>query len=268
MFETDFTNFLLKSAAFQSVTLFSSTIYNSVRSFISKSPSKALILYKDKTIFTAEIIQQTVFVFDPFNTLWEAGFYGKGTLSRGRPLSNLQNEKIQIMPEEAFYLAFVGLLSVHQNDCNLSIPDLFQVLSSRTRLFTTDPNPKLTFLIKFSVYCFFKRHGYVIKNGIKFGTDYLLYEYGPSIDHALSAVSIVSIDAKSSLDITWRNVIKSSRVCNKSGKKFRLVVVQVPENVCESLKSMECKQDIIDAINLLKISTFQIERWIPKEDLN
>lgn len=115
------------------------------------------------------------------------------------PETTVDNEEhLQISNEEAFFLVY-GLGALHIFD-----KDRKTVLSPRSLLIrfchhsyspprdmsldlkTDDP-----FLISYVVYHHFRSLGWVVRSGVKFGVDYLLYNRGPVFSHAEFAVVVI-----------------------------------------------------------------------------
>ncbi|KAJ3156381.1 hypothetical protein HDU89_004163 [Geranomyces variabilis] len=111
-------------------------------------------------------------------------------------------ERYQLMPEEAFYLAGgVGLLGVHAtlNEPLLSISALWtqlrlaagEQIERASTSQTPPPSNLLTrldldheFAVKYAAYHYYRSRGWVVKSGIKFGSEYVLYKRGPIFRHS------------------------------------------------------------------------------------
>ena len=108
-------------------------------------------------------------------------------------------EHLQLTLEEAFFLSYgLGILTVKHPDSHLPLPQHDLLLLFRG--FATfppevlpplTPPPNDTFLSSYVVYHHFRSLGWVVRPGIKFGVDYLLYNRGPVFSHAEFAVVIV-----------------------------------------------------------------------------
>ncbi|KAJ3165600.1 tRNA splicing endonuclease subunit sen2 [Geranomyces variabilis] len=117
-------------------------------------------------------------------------------------------ERYQLMPEEAFYLAGgVGLLGVHATlniffatkEPSLSISALWaqlrlaagEEIERASTPQTPPPSNLLTrldldheFAVKYAAYHYYRSRGWVVKSGIKFGAEYVLYKHGPIFRHS------------------------------------------------------------------------------------
>lgn len=76
------------------------------------------------------------------------------------------------------------------------------------------PRPDNPFLIHYAVYHHYRALGWVVKGGIKFCVDYLLYKRGPVFHHAEYALSFVHVICPDNLDLL----------------RFALVVIPVYED--------------------------------------
>lgn len=74
---------------------------------------------------------------------------------------------------------------------------------------------------KYRVYSLLKEAGYVVAPGIKFGTDFAVYEHGPGIDHAPYIIQV----EKGANDITAIDMVRSGRLATTVRKQFIIAVV-------------------------------------------
>jgi tRNA-intron endonuclease len=82
---------------------------------------------------------------------------------------------------------------------------------------------------KFLVYRKLRDAGYVVTPGIKFGSDFAVYEHGPGIDHAPYIVQVVGLDSS----MTATGMVRSGRLATTVRKQF---IVAIPD---EEKKSVE-----------------------------
>lgn len=83
----------------------------------------------------------------------------------------------------------------------------------------------------------FDSDGWMVKQGLKFGVDFLLYEFDPDVVHAKYAVLVAPND------LTWRDVISLVRLLENTAKQ--LVIASVK-------KSLEGE---------LELQLFKVTRW-------
>lgn len=117
-------------------------------------------------------------------------------------------EHLQLTLEEAFYLTFaLGILSTHPPPAYLnpapfhpgptpySTTDLLFLSCHHSAFPPVDSGsgiaPDDQFLLNYVTYHHFRSLGWVVRPGVKFGVDYLLYNRGPVFSHAEFAVLII-----------------------------------------------------------------------------
>ncbi|CAG4942510.1 unnamed protein product [Parnassius apollo] len=85
-------------------------------------------------------------------------------------------EKLMLTTQESFFLLYgLGCLQICSLDNNaLSIEQCWELFTENDKYF----------IEKYVVYHYFRSKGYIVKSGIKFGGEYLLYKEGPGINHA------------------------------------------------------------------------------------
>ncbi|KAJ6002198.1 hypothetical protein N7499_001937 [Penicillium canescens] len=114
-------------------------------------------------------------------------------------------EHLQLSKEEAFFLAYsLGALNVYdapvkagQNQPNsiISTTSLLKLLCNHSFYPSRDASAALQpddpFMLSYVIYHHFRSLGWVVRSGVKFGTDYLLYNRGPVFSHAEFAVIVI-----------------------------------------------------------------------------
>ncbi|XP_076160411.1 tRNA splicing endonuclease subunit 2 isoform X2 [Ptiloglossa arizonensis] len=129
-------------------------------------------------------------------------------------------ETLHLTFEETFFLLYgLGCLNVIDFDGNLLDID------SAWHLFCkADKN----FVQKYVVYHYFRSKGWVVKPGLKYGGDFLLYKQGPSYYHAsyivivdvLEGDSLIRDQSKSMHKPTWNNLLGLDRLSETAAKNF------------------------------------------------
>lgn len=137
-------------------------------------------------------------------------------------------EKLMLTLEEAFFLLYgLGCLQiVDKNDQLLSIDGCWKSFSDSS----------CKFVEKYVVYHYFRSKGYIVKPGIKFGGDYLLYREGPGISHADYIVVINYGDD----NFDWISMLGHVRMATTTVKEVMIAEVikpkdniKLPQNLCE-----------------------------------
>ncbi|KAL3459839.1 hypothetical protein BJX64DRAFT_301003 [Aspergillus heterothallicus] len=107
-------------------------------------------------------------------------------------------EHLQLSNEEAFFLVYgLGTLHVYDQDRQTVLtPDALLKLFCHhsytpPRAPSSDLKPDDPFLVSYVVYHHFRSLGWVVRSGVKFGVDYILYNRGPVFSHAEFAVIMI-----------------------------------------------------------------------------
>lgn len=188
-----------------------------------------------------------------------------GAESEGGEAEVESQEHLQLTPEEAFFLSYaLGVLDVRTPPCNehdesrksASVP-LGPASSLLRTLAPTLPTSD-AFLLNYAVYHHFRSLGWVVRPGIKFGVDYLLYYRGPVFSHAEFAVIIIPNRAgkceTKQKDWWWLHCV--NRVQSQVLKSLVLCYVDVP-----SRQSWD-GEDIGALLRRYKVREFIVRRWV------
>ena len=160
---------------------------------------------------------------------------------------NFEPEEIQFVRLdtcEAFFLSYaLGCLLVKDGDKELTIDDMYERFSEDKE-----------FPYRYVVYHHFRAKGWVVRNGVKFGSDLLLYKHGPPFYHASYSVKVVINEQNPS----WRDLTGLNRVTEAAAKELLLVRV---DNVRQS-------EHLSDpgALKHLKVTEVLIRRWVPTQE--
>lgn len=106
-------------------------------------------------------------------------------------------EHLQLTSEEAFFLAYaLGILQIHDPAINTIMTTLDLLTAFRRHSYfppiaAASQDPRDPFLPSYAVYHHFRSLGWVVRPGIKFAVDWLLYLRGPAFTHAEFAVLVL-----------------------------------------------------------------------------
>lgn len=197
----------------------------------------------------------------------------------------VNQEHLQLTLEEAFFLVYgLGVLEIQDpsNRQPISTPTLFSICRSRS-YFPPQPlancSPDDAFLLSYVVYHHFRSLGWVVRPGIKFAVDYLLYNRGPVFSHAEFAVIIVPsyshafwsstpglramIGKKVKKSWWWLHCV--NRVQAQVRKSLVLVYVEVPPPR-EIEQVTDQAGEVLDIGRLLSkylVRELMLKRWTP-----
>ncbi|KAI1494055.1 putative tRNA-splicing endonuclease subunit Sen2 [Biscogniauxia mediterranea] len=177
-------------------------------------------------------------------------------------------EHLQLTLEETFYLVFaLGVLAVVDpaTGRTMSAEDLF-TLFRQTSYFpprTVDLQPDDSFLLHYVVYHHFRSLGWVVRPGIKFGVDWLLYNRGPVFAHAEFALIVLPAYTADEWKAagrqpprrSWHWLHAINRVQATALKTLVLVYVDVPPPSEEPL-------DTVTMLRRYKVREFIVKRWL------
>jgi tRNA-intron endonuclease len=160
----------------------------------------------------AELLDDNRFIIweiEKARKIYNDGFYGK-PLGDSRPKKNFE-DPLLLDPVEALYLVECAKIKVKKGITTINKNRLRKILEKNS----------IGFNKKYRVYNDLRSKGYVITPGIKYGSDFAVYEDGPGIDHAPYIIKI--IDSNENYDAA--EIVKSGRLAVSVKKSFILAVV-------------------------------------------
>ncbi|CZT21483.1 related to tRNA splicing endonuclease SEN2 [Ramularia collo-cygni] len=174
-------------------------------------------------------------------------------------------EHLQLTREETFFLSYgLGVLDVRSPTTGRSEAISLGNGPSLLKLFAPTLAPSEPFLINYAVYHHFRSLGWVVRPGIKFGVDYLLYYRGPVFSHAEFAIIVIPSYPKGSKeaerkakDWWWLHCV--NRVQSQVLKSLVLCYVDVPAAEESGIKG---EVDIGRMLSGFKIREFVVRRWV------
>ncbi|KAG9664228.1 hypothetical protein KCU64_g811, partial [Aureobasidium melanogenum] len=186
------------------------------------------------------------------------------------PITN--QEHLQLNLEESFFLSYaLGSLRILDSNTKqpLSTPSLLTLFRQHSHFPTAPPFALRSddpFLLNYVVYHHYRSLGWVVRPGVKFSCDFLLYNRGPVFSHAEFALLIIpeyaegSVEAaqgKGKMDWWWLHCV--NRVQSQVKKSLVIVYVKVPK---ELPNIEEGEVDIGELLRGYEIREFVIRRWL------
>jgi tRNA-splicing endonuclease subunit Sen2 len=195
----------------------------------------------------------------------------------------INQEHLQLSLEEAFFLTYaLGALQVDRVDSAKDLWDILQVFRGHSYfppavIAALQPNDP--FLLHYVVYHHFRSLGWVVRDGVKFAVDYLLYERGVVFSHAAFAILIVpsysdpywfeDITRKKKIERerakkNWHWLHCANRVQNQVLKTLVLVYVDVPspQRQAEAIAN----RDVGELLKTYRVREFCTKRWNPNRN--
>ena len=151
-----------------------------------------------------------VWDIDASRKLFKEGYYGK-PLGIPKPKDFEFDAPLILDLMEGYYLATKKILEVEdQSGKELTPKQLHEICEASYPDFGE----------KFLVYRKLREDGFVVTPGIKFGSDFAVYEHGPGIDHAPYIVQVVSPDSR----MTATSMVRSGRLATTVRKQFIIAI--------------------------------------------
>ena len=188
-------------------------------------------------------------------------------------------EHLNVSLEEAFFLSYgLGVLNVYCDDSDTILPpssllSLFRRHSYHpSRSLSVAAEPDDPFMLSYAVYHHYRSLGWVVRSGVKFGVDYLLYNRGPAFSHAEFALTILPSYSHSywqsteehrsyvarKTKKTWWWLHGVNRVQAQVHKQLLICYVDIPPPQ-EKAKGV----DIGHELSQYKIRDVAVKRWTP-----
>ncbi|MEM4289002.1 MAG: tRNA-intron lyase [Nitrososphaerota archaeon] len=162
----------------------------------------------------ADIVETNIVVFDieGARNLFTHGFYGK-PLGVSKPKGAEFDEPLILDVIEAHYLYEKGLIEVYREGRPIGLEELRDL---GNKVYSR-------FQHLYAVYRDLRERGFVVTPGIKFGSDFAVYKYGPGIDHAPYIVQVKSAGE----EISATEIVRAGRLATTVRKNF---IIAVPED--------------------------------------
>lgn len=161
---------------------------------------------------TAELLDDNrlvIWSIEQSREIYNNGFYGK-PLGTPRPSEDF-NAPLLLDPVEALYLKEKKIIKITRNGKNVSSKKLESIQLDTFSGFRD----------KYRVYKELREKGYVATPGIKYGSDFAVYENGPGRDHAPYVVQILSEKEY----LSAAEIVKAGRLASTVRKAFIIAVV-------------------------------------------
>lgn len=233
-----------------------------------------------KTVRFSPVVQQKEFVSESTALHLPDSLLGESDAGEETSLKN--EEHLQLSNEEAFFLVYgLGALQIFDDKRNTVIPapSLFSLLRQHSyfppRESGTIFEPDDPFIISYAVYHHFRSLGWIVRSGVKFGVDYLLYNRGPVFSHAEFAVVVIPSyddpywsETEERRDRSARKQARSwwwlhcvNRVQAQVKKSLVVCYVQVPPPHSDPQTNAE--HDVGALLAQYRVREISLRRWVP-----
>ena len=148
-------------------------------------------------------------------SLYAEGYFGQPVGIR-KPKSPEFDKPLELSLLECAYLTRIGRLEVRDatKEKTLSLQDLLDLGAAQAEDFSD----------RFVVYSQLREKGYVVRPGLKFGTDFAVYEFGPGKDHAPFLVHVIP----QRKGVVPLDIVRAGRLATSVRKKF--IIATLKEN--------------------------------------
>ncbi|MHA1204368.1 MAG: tRNA-intron lyase [Candidatus Heimdallarchaeaceae archaeon] len=162
-------------------------------------------------LIKAQFIGNRVVVWDLEKGTWlyNNGFYGKPIGVRKPNIGDEFRDPLELSYFEAFYLQEKKIIEIFDEEGNLLDKEQFL---KRCR------ENHINFDQKMEVYNHLREKGYVVKPGLKFGTDFAVYTKGPGLEHSPYLVQIIKKEGS----INPIELVRAGRLATTVRKNFVL----------------------------------------------
>ncbi|KRZ06587.1 Beta-lactamase-like protein 2, partial [Trichinella zimbabwensis] len=198
--------------------------------------------------------------------LWNCGCFGRPMFvaeNSNEPSSSL----VVLFLEEALYLVVVsGCLSIANGDqakfdhllfieMTLDRQLIFSIyylqLMTSGEFFSRCIASAADFVFRFAVYLHFRRRGWIVKPGLNYGVDYVVYPDAPNNVHSQFMVIIVPHwNGFHELPMTWRDAVSASRISCAVSKNVLLCGVKNLDGDFEKLTLDDLEQCLVQIVCL------------------
>lgn len=163
-------------------------------------------------------------------------------------------EHLQLSLVEAFFLSYgLGCLIVtDENNEEMNLTKMWRRFMEKEK----------NFISLYAAYHHFRSKGWVVRTGIKYGVDFMLYRKGPPFYHSSYSVIIVNEneEEQNSFPTDWTSLCCLNRITEQVSKELLLCYVIQPKDLTFD--------DIQSPKSLSKITVFEviIRRWVSNRE--
>lgn len=150
-----------------------------------------------------------VFDYSCASFIYWNGYHGN-FLGVSKPKTRDVKAPLELSIIEALYLLEKNWIKVFKASTPLSFEELYKIGKEQIEKFEA----------LYRVYVDLKSRGFVVRRGLKFGCDYLLYRYGPGIDHAPFGVLVYYSSEK----VDPVEIVRAGRLLHSVRKKLIIAI--------------------------------------------
>ncbi|MFX1514841.1 MAG: tRNA-intron lyase [Promethearchaeota archaeon] len=166
-----------------------------------------------ETPIPAQLIDKHVVIWDSEqgSYVYQLGYFGKPVGIR-KPKSPRFDRPLELTLLEAAFLQEKEKISIYQSDGSvLSKEEYLEICEKRF------PN----FEALYAVFLNLRNKRYIVRPGLKFGTDFAVYRRGPGIDHSPFLISVVPKTSR----IEPIDLVRAGRLATSVRKRYVIATV-------------------------------------------
>ena len=162
----------------------------------------------------SELIENRIIIWNLEHSkeLFSNGYFGKPI---GIPKPKVDEINVPLVLEliEGYYLQEISKIKIYKDKKQVSIKEMIKIRKKEYHNFDK----------KYLVYKDSRKKGYIVNPGIKFGSDFAVYQKGPGIDHAPYLVQVYNNNDP----ISSTDVVLAGRLASSVKKQF---IFAIPKN--------------------------------------
>ena len=158
-----------------------------------------------------ELVENRIIIWNIEHSqeLFSSGYYGK-PIGIPKPKPDEINVPLILDLIEGLYLLQESRIKVYKDKKKITDEQLTQLCKSEYHNFEK----------KYQVYKYFRDKKYIINPGLKFGSDFAVYQRGPGIDHAPFLIQVYNRTDS----ISSTGVVLAGRLASSVKKQFILAI--------------------------------------------
>ncbi len=173
----------------------------------------------EKPMAKGQLLGEQVIIWNPEigSRIFKLGYFGKPVGIR-KPKTPRFNRPLELSPFDALYLM--------EHDIIVVFDEKGEEISRETYLDRCQKKFNL-FEDLYAVYKDLRNKKYVVRPGLKFGTDFSVYKRGPGIEHSVFVVSVFPREKK----LAAIDLVRAGRVATTVRKKYVIATVLEDKSV-------------------------------------
>ncbi len=144
----------------------------------------------DETPIKGQLVDKQVIIWHPEqgSYIYQLGYFGKPVGIR-KPKSPRFDRPLELTLLEASFLLYKEKIVIYEEESILSEEEFSEICKKRFSKFED----------LYAVYKDLRDKRYIVRPGLKFGTDFAVYKRGPGIDHSPFLISLIPRGLRSNL---------------------------------------------------------------------